>query len=293
MKPFRYWLNLTGATVLAITLALFVAAAYFSSRWTNAILHPSGRPATGELLIAEQVPFEEITPTTKDGLELAAWYTPPQNGAVILLAHGYNDNRPESLYVMFVKRGYGVLAWDARAHGDSEGDLSTFGYYERMDVESALGFVLAQDGVEHVGAWGGSMGGATVILAAAEHREIEAVAADSAYPSLEDVLRFNMPFGLIQPFIFFFGEYHSGVDIDDIRPVDVIGRISPRPVFIIDGWEGAAIVMNSPYRLFDAAQEPKQIWVEEGVPHLGMYAYNPKKYENKVIGFFDSYLLNK
>lgn len=293
MKPFRYWLNLAGATVLAITLALFVAAANFSSRWTNAILHPSGRPATGELLLAEQVPFEEITLTTKDGLELAAWYTPPQNGVVILLAHGYNDNRPESLYVMFVKRGYGVLAWDARAHGDSEGDLSTFGYYERMDVKSALGFVLAQDGVEHVGAWGGSMGGATVILAAAEHPEIEAVVADSAYPSLEDVLRFNMPFVLIQPFIFFFGEYHSGVDIDDIRPVDVIGRISPRPVFIIDGWEGAAIVMNSPYRLFDAAQEPKQIWVEEGVPHLGMYAYNLKKYENKVIGFFDMYLLDK
>ena len=290
MKPFRYWLNLVGATILTITLALFFFASYFSSRWTNAILHPSGRPATGELLIAEHVQFEEVTLTTADDLELAAWYTPPQNGAVILLAHGYNDNRPESLYAMFVKRGYGVLAWDARAHGDSEGDLSTFGYSERMDVESALDFVLAQDGVEHVGVWGGSMGGATVILAAAEHPEIEAVVADSAYPSLEDVLRYNMPFPLLQPFLFFFGEYHSGVDMDDIRPVDVIGQISPRPVFIIDGWSDAAVAMNSPYRLFDAAQEPKQIWVEEGVPHLGMYAHNPKKYENKVVGFFDVFL---
>jgi hypothetical protein len=61
-------------------------------------------------------------------------------------------------------------------------------------------------------------------------------------------------------------------------------------VFIIDGWEGSAIAMNSPYRLFDAAGEPKQLWVEEGVPHLTMYANDPTGYEKRVIGFFDEYL---
>ncbi|NOH01281.1 MAG: alpha/beta hydrolase [Chloroflexi bacterium] len=79
--------------------------------------------------------------------------------------------------------------------------------------------------------------------------------------------------------------------MDDIRPVDVIGRISPRPVFIIDGWEGAAAAMNSPYRLYDAANEPKEIWVEEGVPHLGMFAHDPRGYEEKIVEFFNEYLL--
>jgi pimeloyl-ACP methyl ester carboxylesterase len=90
-------------------------------------------------------------------------------------------------------KGYGVLAWDFRAHGDSGGDMSTLGYYEQLDAEAALDYALAQEGVEHVGAWGGSMGAATVILTAAKRVEIEAVVADSAYPTLEDVLKVNFP----------------------------------------------------------------------------------------------------
>ena len=50
-------------------------------------------------------------------------------------------------------------------------------------------YALKQPDVEHVGAWGGSMGAATVILTAAKHPEIEAVVSDSAFPSLEDVMR--------------------------------------------------------------------------------------------------------
>lgn len=293
MKPFRYWLNLFGAAVLLLALITLGAILVFTSRWTQSILHPHSSVPTGELLVTEEIPFEDVTLTTKDGLELSAWYTPPQNGTVILIAHGYNDNRPESIYAMFVEYGYGALAWDFRSHGGSEGELSTLGYYERMDVEAALDFALTQEGVEHIGAWGGSMGAATLILATAEHPEIEALVADSAYPTLEDVLRLNMPVRLFQPFVLFWGEYYSGAEIDDVNPELVIGQISPRPVFVIDGWEGGAIEMNAPYRLYESANEPKEVWVEDDVPHLGMFANNPQRYENKIIGFFDAWLLNK
>jgi uncharacterized protein len=94
----------------------------------------------------------------------------------------------------------------------------------------------------------------------------------------------------MQPFVLFFGGWLSGTDIDQVRPVDEIAKISPRAVFIIDGWEGEAIAMNSPNRFFEAAGEPKQLWVKEGVPHLGMYANDPIEYEKRVIGFFDEYL---
>lgn len=293
MKPFRYWLNLFIAAITFVLLGIFAGTLIFTNRWTRSVLHPHTPVPTGDLLMAEGLPFENVILTTKDGLNLAAWYTSPKNGAVILIAHGYNDNRPEGIYAMFVENGYGALAWDFRAHGGSDGDMSTLGYYERMDVEAALDFVLAQEGVEHVGAWGGSMGAATLILSVAEHPEIEALVADSAYPSLEDVLRLNMPVGLFQPFVFFWGEYYSGAEIDDVSPELAISKISPRPVFVIDGWHGGAIAMNSPYRLYDAANEPKEIWVGEDVPHLGMFGNNPRKYENKIIDFFDEWLLDE
>ncbi|MFN3492068.1 MAG: alpha/beta hydrolase, partial [Anaerolineales bacterium] len=175
----------------------------------------------------------------------------------------------------------------------SERENSTLGYYEQLDVEAALDFALAQEGVENIGAWGGSMGASTVLLTASKRNEITAVAADSAFPSLEDVLRLNMPIEFLHPFVLFFSEYQTGAQIEDVNVEKVIGQISPRAVFIIDGWYGGAIAMNSPYRLYNSANEPKQIWVEGGVPHLGTYAHNPKRYENRVINFFDAYLLNQ
>lgn len=294
MKKIRYWLNLFNATVGFVVAGGLVFILLFTNRWTKAALYPVRHDLpTGDLLRSKNIPFEEVTLTTTDGLSLAAWYTPPQNNAVILVAHGYNDNRPESFHVMFARNGYGVLSWDFRAHGGSEGELSTLGYYEQMDVAAALEFALAQAGVEHVGAWGGSMGAATLILSAAEQPEIEALVADSAFPSLDSVMQLNMPVKLFQPFILFWGEYYSGMEFEAVNAEAVIHAISPRPVFIIDGWEGGAVEMNAPYRLYDAALEPKELWVEDGVSHLGMYGNNPARYERKVIRFFDEWLLTR
>jgi fermentation-respiration switch protein FrsA (DUF1100 family) len=289
----RYWLNLIMVTVLSLSLTFFILVIYASNRWVQSYLHPARIIPTGALLVEKNILYQEIELTTKDGIKLAAWYTPPHaegSGTVILVAHGYNASRLEDIYVMFAEHGYGVLAWDFRAHGQSGGDTCSLGYYEQLDVEAALDYALKQPGVKHIGAWGGSMGAATIILTAAKHPEIEALVSDSAFPSLEDVMRLNTPIKIMQPFVLFFGGWLSGSDIDQVRPVDEIAKISPRAVFVIDGWDGSAIAMNSPYRLFDAAGEPKQLWVEEGVPHMTMYGNDPTGYEKQVIGFFDEHL---
>lgn len=290
MKPLRYWLNLSVMTVLSLALAFLILLVGFSQRWAQNHRHPPRNVPTGEWLRENDIAYEDVKLTTTDGVNLAAWYTPPQNGAVILVAHGYSGNRPEDIYVMLAQNGYGVLAWDARAHGASGGETCSLGFYEQLDAEAALTYALSQPGVGHVGAWGGSMGAATMILAAAEHPEIEAVVSDSAFPTLEDVIRLNTPIRIMQPFVLFFAGQQSGFTLDQVRPVDAIAKISPRPIFIIDGWDGSAVAMNSPYRLFDAAGEPKQLWAEEGVPHLGTYGNDPLEYEKRVIGFFDEYL---
>jgi uncharacterized protein len=289
----RYWLNLLAMAALLLTLAFFILVSYASARWAQSHRYPARNIPTGVLLRENDIPHQDVELITADGVNLAAWYTPTKNGSVILVAHGYNGNRPEDIYVMFAKNGYGVLAWDFRAHGESGGETCSLGYYEQLDAEAALDYALSQPGVEHIGAWGGSMGGATMILTAAKHPEIEAVVSDSAFPTLEDVVRLNTPIKIMRPFVLFFAEQQGGVGLDQVRPVDAIAKISPHSVFIIDGWDGSAIAMNSPYRLFDAAGEPKELWMEDGVPHLGMYAHNPQKYEKRVIGFFSEQLGRK
>jgi len=295
MKPtdngWQYW----GRLILAASFSLLIALAgiliWISYQQTSDYLHPARQTASGALLQAKGIEFQEVELITEDDVKISAWYTPSQNGSIILIAHGYGDKRAEDFHVLFASHGYGVLAWDFRAHGESEGDFCSLGYYEVLDAKAALDFALAQPGVEHVGAWGGSMGAVTMIRATAQYPQIEALVADSPFATLEDEMDLRVPFPAMRSLIRFFAERESGLTLDLVRPVDDIARISPRPVFIIQGMGDGMVPLDSAQRLYDAAGEPRQLWVENEVPHLNMYAFYKTRYTKRVIKFFDEYLL--
>lgn len=293
MAGWQYWARLMLATIFSLLIALTATVIWISYQQTFDYLHPVRQMATGAFLRANGIEFQDVELGTEDGVTLSAWYTPPQNGAVILAAHGYGDKRTADFHALFASHGYGVLAWDFRAHGQSAGEFSSLGYYETLDAKAALDFVLAQPEVEHVGAWGGSMGAVTMIRAPAHYPEIEALVADSPFATLEDEMDLRVPFPVMRSLIWFFAEREAGVTIDSVRPVDEIARISPRPVFLIQGMGDGMVPRDSAQRLYDTAGEPRQLWTENDVPHLNMYAYYRTRYTKRVIKFFDEYLLAK
>ncbi len=293
-RTWHYWLNLLTAFLAVLLLFGSGSLIWFSHRQALDYVHPRRlEPPSGALLRQNGIPYREIELLTSDGVRLAAWYTPPQNGALILAAHGYGDRRSEDFYSLFAEHGYGVLAWDFRGHGASGGDLVTLGYYETLDVEAALDYALAQPGVEHIGGWGGSMGAVTMIRATAKRPEIEALVADSPFATLEDELNLRVPFPLLNPLIRIFAERETSLRLDMVRPIDDIGRISPRPVFFIQGMRDTMIPLDSAEQLFEAAGEPRELWTEPDAPHLNMYSYYRTRYTKRVINFFDTYLLGK
>jgi uncharacterized protein len=289
----QYCLRLVLSTFLALLLALAGTILFISYWQTVDYLHPVRQIPSGELLSANRIDFQQVELVTEDNVRLSAWYTPPRNGAVILVAHGYGDKRTEHYYALFASHGYGVVAWDFRAHGQSEGKFSSLGYYEVLDAKAALDFARAQPGVDHIGAWGGSMGAVTMIRATAQYPEIEALVADSPFATLEDEMDLRVPFPVMRSLIRFFAEGQSGVRVDSVRPVDDIARISPRPVFLIQGMSDGMVPLDSAERLYNAAGEPRQLWTENDVPHLNMYAFYKTRYTKRVIKFFDEYLLRR
>ncbi len=292
-RGWQYWIRLVFVTILLLIAALGTSTVWLSYRQTDSYLHPTRNIASGELLRANGIEFQDIELITQDGIKLSAWYTPPKNGAVILVAHGYGDKRSEDFYTLFASHGYGVIAWDFRAHGKSGGDFTSLGYYETLDAKAALDFVLAQRGVKHVGAWGGSMGAVTMIRATAQYPQIEALVADSPFVTLKEEMDLRVPFPMMRSLIQLFAGWETGVNPNEVRPVDDIALISPRPVFIIQGMADGMVPLDSAQRLYDAAKEPRQLWVEEDVPHLNMYAYYKTRYIKRAIKFFDEYLLGK
>jgi len=286
----KSWQSILTFTVNAI-VALAVLTILFGFAEVNNALHPPRIVPPGNTLRESKIEFQSLDLITKDGIRLSAWYTPPRKGAVILLAHGYGDNRPEWVHAMLAKKGYGVLSWDARAHGESEGEISTVGYLEVLDVKAALDFVLAQPDVNHVGAWGGSMGGATLIRATAQFPEIEALFVDSSFASLNDEFNYLVPYPVINPLAKFLAEWQTGFSIKDLNLVEDIARISPRPVYIVHSNGDTVAPPNSGQELFNAANEPRYLWLDENAAHLAIYLDNPRRYQRRLIGFFDEWLL--
>ena len=259
----------------------------------NNALHPPRIIPPGNTLRKYNIPYQSLDLITEDGIRLSAWYTPPRNGAVILLAHGYGDNRPEWVHALLAKKGYGVLTWDARAHGESDGKISTIGYLEVLDVKSALDYVMAQPDIKHIGAWGGSMGAATLILATAQFPQIDALFVDSSFASLDEEFNFLVPYPVINPLAKAIAQVETGIDLNEVNPLDVIGKISPRPVFIVQGGGDTVAPPVSGEKLFNAAHEPRFLWVDENALHLSIYLDNPRRYQRRLLDFFDEWLLGK
>src|SRR5215216_3702726 len=295
MKPFIS--NFTFRSVLGWTakamIGLFGLLVILSVAEVQNALHPPRLIPPVNTLRKYKVLYQPVNLMTEDGIRLSAWYTPPKNGVVILLAHGYGDNRPEWVYEMLAKKDYGVLAWDARAHGESDGEISTIGYLEVLDVKAALDYALAQPNVEHVGAWGGSMGGATLIRATAKFPQIEALFVDSSFDSLDDEFNFLLPYPFVNPLAKFIAQVETGIDLDEISPLNDISKISPRPVYIVHSKADVVAPPDAGEKLFNAAKEPRYLWLEENAPHLAIYLDNPRRYQRRLVDFFDEWLLGK
>lgn len=247
--------------------------------------------------------FDDVAITRPDGARLVAWYVPGTNGAVIIALHGYKSHRGEmsNEAALLNRRGYGILQPAMRTHDMSDGDVITFGRRELDDIQAWYDFVLAEPGVDRrrIGLLGNSLGGTLAIEFAARQPGVRAVAANSAFSSLRDTIdtsvRFftGMPPFPFAPMIEFWAERQAGITVDDVDAKAWIGRISPRPVLLMQGGADVVIDKASGQRLYDAAGEPKELWFDANVGHARFDTARPDEYERRVGQFFDTYLLHQ
>jgi dipeptidyl aminopeptidase/acylaminoacyl peptidase len=273
---------LAAATVGAVTPLWEIGAV------VDRILHPP-RKSVPQLTTIAGAPTKLVSLRTKDGLVLHAWYVPPQNGATILLAHGHGENRAQMLpeAELLVRNRYGILAFDWRAHGGSDGDESTRGDKERMDLDAALEFLAGDAGARSgvVGALGFSRGGN--VLAEIAPREprikavvVEAIASSGIEGLRQDVGAWRMPFVL-------WALERKGVDIRARRPT--IPRCdAATPMLAIVGANDESRPATT--GVFDAACAPKELWIVPQAGHGGYAELARAEYERRVLSFFDRWL---
>ena len=237
--------------------------------------------------------YREISFKTEDGLLLRGWYAAGQSDAVVMLVHGFARDRsellPESRWL--VERGYGVLLFDTRAQGQSAGTSIGFGYAEALDVTAGVDFVQGQLPAARIGILGYSMGAVAAIQAAAVDPRIEAVIAVSPFATLRDTVNRRLKYArVLLPLAAWWGERLTGIRLDAVRPVDSIGALAPRAVLIMHAEQDGFVTQDSGLRLYQAAGEPKMLWLVPGVAHVDFRQAVPQEYKRRVIEFFDRYL---
>lgn len=239
------------------------------------------------------LPYEDVSVTTPDGVDLDGWYIPSSNGAVVMVQYGFLGSRQANLLKASIlhQHGYGVLLTTTGCHSGHEGDRMT-------DLETWHQYLLARDDVvpDRIGMLGESLGGAISLMYAAEHQEIRAVVSASSFASVQDAIdRCNfLPHGicvLIAPPLLSREAECAAMDFADVAPPDWIKAISPRPVFILHGGNDDVAGPAAGQQLYNAAGEPKELWFEPDCGHGDFEKCVPLEFEVRLISFFDQYLL--
>jgi dipeptidyl aminopeptidase/acylaminoacyl peptidase len=244
-----------------------------------------------EARVLSEIPgIERISLKTADGLSLRGWFAPGSRRAAVVFVHGGGGNRlqllPEAR--VLAAHGYGFLVYDSRACGDSDGDLVTWGDRERLDVRAAVDFLAVRPDVDQarIGALGFSIGASSIVVEAADDPRVRAVVLYATWSSLEDEMRQNRAkYGFLSwaPVLFAMRRY--GVDVDAIRPIDLVSRLAPRALLMIAGENDRDTPIDVMQRVFRAASAPKELWVEPGAGHGGYLAAAPAEYESRLTTF--------
>jgi uncharacterized protein len=205
------------------------------------------------------------------GVMLRGWRCSPAGPArgTIVYLHGIADNRGSSTGVIqrFLARGFNVVAYDSRAHGESQGAACTYGFFEKQDLHHVID-TLGPGPVVLIGT---SLGAAVALQEAADDPRVSAVVAAETFSDLRTVATERAPAFFTQGRIdraFEVAEVEGRFRVDDVQPQKSAARITV-PVLVIHGAADVDTPPSHSQRVYDALKGPKKLVLVPGAGHNG------------------------
>ena len=254
-------------------------------------------PNNGKAPISYGLESQWVDFPALDGIPLRGWYVPSKGVAkgTIIYCHGLNRTKVETLpRAQFGHElGYNGLLFDLRHHGQSGGQITSLGYYERLDVLGAVRYALeVQKAQRPVILWGVSMGAVASLLAAAESPEVSAVISDSAFLSLAETVRHHWKLLIHLPSFPVANEvtwgvgWRAGFPTDELDSVKAVERIGQRPILFVAVQGDRRMPPAIAERLYARAQSPlKKIVILPGSRHGEGFNQSREEYQRAVREF--------
>jgi uncharacterized protein len=237
---------------------------------------------------------EDVQLHTSDGLTLEGSYVPSENGAAVIVAFGRKGTQRPAR--MLARHGYGVLIFDRRGEGESDGDPNPFAWNDgEKDLLAAIDFLKERPDVEpgRIGGIGLSVGGETFLQAAAHSEDVKAVVSEGATARSVGELR-SVSGSALGPVVINAGLTAGTAVFSNASPpphlVDLVGQIAPRAIFLIHAPKADPDEPRFNRAFYREAGEPKIIWGVPEAGHVGAQEAHPREYEERVTRFFDRFL---
>jgi pimeloyl-ACP methyl ester carboxylesterase len=244
------WLRRAGiALLLAVVLFVFGWVPwFFGGLATTRRFQFPDKENQGLTPASFDLASEDVTFHSSDGVELHGWWVPcDEPVGTVVMVHGLNRTRIEMIKkVPFVhERGWNALLFDLRHHGESGGEATTFGVEESHDVHAAADLARERSPGPVV-LWGVSLGGASVVMAAAEDPAVAGVICDSSFRDLRDTVAHHIrlfrgfrwwlravPAWPVTDEVLFWMGRKGGFDTGAADVLAAAGRLNGRPALFV------------------------------------------------------------
>jgi len=197
----------------------------------------------------------------------------------VVLTHGLLESKSSMLHLIpwLHEAGYNVLAFDFRGHGGSSKVPTTVGPQEALDVKAILDWLDAKGVGERVGGIGMSLGASALVNAASTDTQLDALVLDSLFADWGDT-DFAEGYRLSPDWLV------PGVP----SPEDMLPEME-LPILLIHGTADVLENQDHAYRLYKAANEPKDLWLNDSGHAWSSWTY-PDLYKAKALEFLDAHL---
>ncbi|WP_157729424.1 alpha/beta hydrolase [Tumebacillus algifaecis] len=297
----RVWFWLSFWSLLAV-LAPALSIAYVSWEY----LHPPKKPLSVTPM-AFHLDYQDVSFHSRgEDVTLKGWLvqSKEQSRRIVIFAHGYSENRASANVALHMAhvlhlRGIASLMFDFRGAGESDGKMTSLGYFERSDLLGAIDYAKSL-GYRHIGLVGFSMGASTALNVAPDVPEVQAVIADSAFTNLSQYLEGNLPnlhplaeLEFMPKLAMWETSLLTGIEPETVQPIASIQKLRDRGVFLIHAAGDDIIPASESKQLYTASGSMNTLlWVSPAQKHVGTYRTATNEYLVRTSSFL-AYHLNK
>ncbi len=250
-------------------------------------------------------PYKNVEVLTKDTLKLKGYFVKSSldsTYASIILVHGIGGCKQHftDLAITLSNKGYDSWLFDNRAHGESEGQFSTYGYKEKEDISAIIDKIKNNNPMSKIGIWGNSLGGAIAIQAIEQDKRIEFGIIESTFTELNQIVydyqkRFSYNIGLkwICDLSLAKAETITDFKTSQVKPINSVKNIT-QPMLIAHGNKDENIKFEYGKALYkNLASRDKEFVEVENAGHYNMFSTGGENYKNKLFNFIKKQTIKK